>query len=170
MTTTDHNAPATSPEVGGIGHSVKRHEDDRFIQGAGNYVDDIVLPGMLHMTFVRSPWAHATINGIDTSEAEAIDGVLAVVTAELLAEYDLAWMPTMSGDTQAVLASDKVRFQGQEVAAVIATDPYIARDGADAVRVDYDPLPVITNPMQGLEADAPRVCRYRRFRGACARR
>ena len=155
MTTTDHNAPATSPEVGGIGHSVKRHEDDRFIQGAGNYVDDIVLPGMLHMTFVRSPWAHATINGIDTSEAEAIDGVLAVVTAELLAEYDLAWMPTMSGDTQAVLASDKVRFQGQEVAAVIATDPYIARDGADAVRVDYDPLPVITNPMQGLEADAP---------------
>ena len=153
--TTDHHAPTTSPEVGGVGHSVKRHEDDRPIQGAGNFVDDIVLPGMLHMTFVRSPWAHATINGIDTSEAEAIDGVLAVVTAELLAEYNLAWMPTLSGDTQAVLASDKVRFQGQEVAAVIATDPYIARDGADAVHVDYDPLPVITNPMQGLAADAP---------------
>ncbi len=153
--TTDHHAPTTSPEVGGVGHSVKRHEDDRLIQGAGNFVDDIVLPGMLHMTFVRSPWAHATINGIDTSEAEAIDGVLAVVTAELLAEYNLAWMPTLSGDTQAVLASDKVRFQGQEVAAVIATDPYIARDGADAVHVDYDPLPVITNPMQGLAADAP---------------
>ena len=153
--TTDHHAPTTSPEVGGVGHSVKRHEDDRLIQGAGTFVDDIVLPGMLHMTFVRSPWAHATINGIDTSEAEAIDGVLAVVTAELLAEYNLAWMPTLSGDTQAVLASDKVRFQGQEVAAVIATDPYIARDGADAVHVDYDPLPVITNPMQGLAADAP---------------
>ena len=153
--TTTHEAPSTTPEVGGVGHSVKRHEDDRHIQGAGNFVDDIVLPGMLHMTFVRSPWAHATINGIDSSEAEAIDGVLAVVTAELLAEYNLAWMPTMSGDTQAVLASDKVRFQGQEVAAVIATDPYIARDGADAVHVDYDPLPVITNPMQGLESDAP---------------
>ncbi len=154
-TTADHRSPQTTPEVGGIGHSVKRHEDDRFIQGAGNYIDDIVLPGMLHMALVRSPWAHATINGIDSSAAEAIDGVLAVVTGELLAEYNLAWMPTMSGDTQAVLATDKVRFQGQEVAAVIATDPYIAKDGADAVVVDYDPLPVITSPMQGLEPDAP---------------
>ena len=154
-TTADHRSPQTTPEVGGIGHSVKRHEDDRFIQGAGNYIDDIVLPGMLHMALVRSPWAHATINSIDSSAAEAIDGVLAVVTGELLAEYNLAWMPTMSGDTQAVLATDKVRFQGQEVAAVIATDPYIAKDGADAVVVDYDPLPVITSPLQGLESDAP---------------
>ncbi|MCH8129569.1 MAG: carbon-monoxide dehydrogenase large subunit [Acidobacteria bacterium] len=154
-TTTDHHHPITTSEVGGIGHSIKRHEDDRLIQGAGNFVDDIVLPGMLHMTLVRSPWAHATINGIDSSAAEAIDGVVAVVTGELLAEYNLAWMPTLSGDTQAVLATDKVRYQGQEVAGVIATDPYVARDGADAVVVDYDPLPVITNPMQGLESDAP---------------
>jgi aerobic carbon-monoxide dehydrogenase large subunit len=155
MTTTDHHAPATSPEVGGIGHSLKRHEDDRLIQGAGHFVDDIVLPGMLHMAITRSPWAHATIKSIDTSEAEAIDGVLAVVTGELLAQYNLAWMPTLSGDTQAVLATDKVRFQGQEVAAVIATDPYIALDGAGAVRVDYEPLPVITSPQQGLKSDAP---------------
>ena len=154
-TTTDHHHPITSAEVGGIGHNVKRHEDDRLIQGAGNFIDDIVLPGMLYMTLVRSPWAHATINGIDSSAAEAIDGVIAVVTGELLAEYNLAWMPTLSGDTQAVLATDKVRYQGQEVAAVISTDPYIGRDGADAVVVDYDPLPAITNPMQGLESDAP---------------
>ena len=124
-TTADLNTP---PEIGGIGHSVRRHEDDRFIQGAGNYIDDIVLLGMLHMAILRSPVAHAKILSIDTAEAAALDGVVAVVTGELMAEHDLAWMPTLSGDTQAVLATDKVRFQGQEVAAVIATDPYTARD------------------------------------------
>ncbi len=155
MTTTDHHHPITSPEVGGIGHNVRRIEDDRFIQGAGNYVDDIVLPGMLHMAIVRSPLAHATINSIDTSAAEAVDGVVAVVTGELLAGYNLAWMPTLSGDTQAVLATDKVRFQGQEVAAVIATDPYVARDAADLVMVDYDPLDAVVTPMQGMDASAP---------------
>jgi len=154
MTTTEH-APKTSPEIGGLGHSVKRHEDARLIQGAGNFIDDIELPGMLYMAIVRSPWAHAALNAIDTSEAEAVEGVVAVVTGELLAQYDLAWMPTLSGDTQAVLATDKVRFQGQEVAAVIATDPYIAADGATKVIVDYDPIDPIVNPQQGLEPDAP---------------
>ena len=114
-------------EIRGIGHSVKRKEDDRFIRGRGNYIDDINLPGMLHMAILRSPYAHAKINGVDTSAAAAVEGVIAVVTGELMAQHNLAWMPTMSGDTQAVLATDKVRFQGQEVAAVIATDPYIAR-------------------------------------------
>jgi carbon-monoxide dehydrogenase large subunit len=156
MTTTrDHHAPITSPEVGGIGHSVKRAEDDRLIQGAGNFLDDIVLPGMLHMAIVRSELPHAKILSIDSSEAEALEGVVAVVTGEMLAGYNLAWMPTLSGDTQAVLATDKVRFQGQEVAAVIATDPYIARDGASLVYVDYEPLDAIVNPQQGLKVDAP---------------
>ena len=131
---------------------MRRLEDPRFIQGAGNYLDDITLPGMLHMAIVRSPWAHATINGIDDSAAMALDGVLAVVTGEMLAGYNLAWMPTLSGDTQAVLATDKVRYQGQEVAAVIATDPYTARDGANLVDVDYEPLEVITNPMRRSRA------------------
>ena len=155
MVTTDHHHPITSAEVGGVGHSVPRLEDDRFVQGVGNYLDDIELPGMLHMVIHRSPVAHATILSIDTSAAEAIDGVVAVVTGELLAGYNLAWMPTLSYDTQAVLATDKVRFQGQEIAAVIATDPYIARDGADAVVVEYDIHDAIVNPMQGLEHDAP---------------
>ncbi len=154
-TTTDHHSPVTSPEVGGIGHSIKRVEDDRLIQGAGNFLDDIVLPGMLHMAIVRSEFAHAKILSIDSSEAEALDGVVAVVTGEMLAGHNLAWMPTLSGDTQAVLATDKVRFQGQEVAAVIATDPYIAQDGAGLVFVDYEPLEAIVNPKQGLEPDAP---------------
>jgi carbon-monoxide dehydrogenase large subunit len=154
-TTTDHHSPVTSPEVGGIGHSIKRVEDDRLIQGAGNFLDDIVLPGMLHMAIVRSEFAHAKILSIDSSDAEALDGVVAVVTGEMLAAHNLAWMPTLSGDTQAVLATDKVRFQGQEVAAVIATDPYIAQDGAGLVFVDYEPLEAIVNPKQGLDPDAP---------------
>ena len=70
----------TSPEVGGIGHSVLRKEDDRFIRGAGNYLDDLTLPGMLHMAILRSPVAHARIVSIDSSEAMTLDGVLAVVT------------------------------------------------------------------------------------------
>ena len=149
MTTTKHE-PQTSPEVGGIGHSLRRREDDRFIQGAGNYVDDVVLPGMLHMAILRSPLAHAKINGIDASAAEAVDGVVAVVTGEVMAAHDLAWMPTLSGDTQAVLATDKVRFQGQEVAAVIATDPYTARDALGLIDVDYEELPAITSPQQSM--------------------
>ncbi|MDH4309513.1 MAG: aerobic carbon-monoxide dehydrogenase large subunit [Acidimicrobiia bacterium] len=148
MTTVE--TPRTSVEVGGIGHSVKRKEDDRFIQGAGRYLDDVVLPGMLHMAILRSPVAHARIVSIDTSEAAAMEGVVAVVTGAMLAEHNLAWMPTLSGDTQAVLATDKVRFQGQEVAAVIATDPYIARDALSLIFVDYDELPAITSPQQSL--------------------
>ena len=108
----------TATRSSGLGHSVTRKEDERFIRGKGNYVDDIMLPGMLHLELLRSPFAHARINSIDTSRAAALPGVVAVVTGELMAQHNLAWMPTLSGDTQAVLATDKVRFQGQEVAAV----------------------------------------------------
>ena len=143
----------TPPEIGGIGHSLKRVEDARLIEGQGNFLDDITLPGMLHMALVRSPVAHARINGIDIDAAMAVDGVLAVVTGELMAAHNLAWMPTLSGDTQAVLATDKVRYQGQEVAAVIATDPYIAADGAELVDVDYEVLPAVVTPQQSLAPD-----------------
>ena len=142
-------------EIRGLGHSVKRVEDDRFIRGAGNYIDDVVLPKMLHMAILRSPYAHATLNGIDTSRAAALPGVVAVVTGELMAQHNLAWMPTMSYDTQAVLATDKVRFQGQEVAAVIAETAYIAKDALELIDVDYDPLEPIVTPQRSLEADAP---------------
>ena len=152
MTTLD-----TSPEIGGIGHSKKRVEDARFLQGAGNYMDDIVLPGMLHMAILRSPIAHGEIVSIDTSAALEIEGVVAVVTGADLEAHGLAWMPTLSGDTQAVLATDKVRFQGQEVAAVIATSPYIARDALQHVWVDYNDLPAITTPQQALESDSPLI-------------
>jgi aerobic carbon-monoxide dehydrogenase large subunit len=95
---------ATEPVIRGIGHSVERKEDARFIRGRGTYVDDVTLPGMLHMELLRTPFAHARIRSIDTSAAAALPGVVAVVTGELMAEHGLAWMPTLSGDTQAVLA------------------------------------------------------------------
>ena len=146
-----------TPLKGFIGESIKRKEDDRFIQGKGNYVDDIVLPGMLHMSILRSPFAHARIKSIKADAAQAVPGVVAVVTGDLLAQHKLAWMPTLSGDTQAVLATDKVRFQGQEVACVIATDPYVARDAAQLIEVDYDVLPAVVDPYQALEPGAPLV-------------
>jgi carbon-monoxide dehydrogenase large subunit len=145
----------TTEEIRGIGHSVKRKEDDRLIRGRGNFIDDMQLPGMLYMSILRSPYAHAKLNSVDTSAAAAVPGVIAVVTGELMAQHNLAWMPTMSGDTQAVLATDKVRFQGQEVAAVIANDPYVARDAVDLIQVDYDPLGVIIDPESAAAAGAP---------------
>jgi carbon-monoxide dehydrogenase large subunit len=142
---------------GWLGRSVKRKEDARFIQGRGTYVDDVVLPGMLHMAILRSPFAHARIRSIDTSRAQELPGVVAVVTGELLAQHNLAWMPTLSGDTQAVLATDKVRMQGQEVACVVAEDEYIAHDALELIDVDYEPLPVVTTPQQALEEGAPLI-------------
>jgi carbon-monoxide dehydrogenase large subunit len=144
-------------KIGGLGASRKRVEDNRFIRGKGNYLDDIVLPGMLHMEILRSPVAHARIVSIDASKAWEIPGVRLILTGDMLATRNLAWMPTLSYDTQAVLATDKVRFQGQEVAAVIADDPYIAKDACDAIVVAYESLPVIVNPTQALADGAPLI-------------
>lgn len=147
--------PRTSEEIGGMGHSIKRMEDPRFIRGKGSYVDDIQMAGMLHLDIVRSPYAHAKIKRIDPSRALAIPGVLSVITGETLAKYKLHWMPTLMSDTQMVLPVDKVMFQGQEVAAVLATDRYIAADGVEAVEVEYEPLPVVVDPFKALEPGAP---------------
>jgi carbon-monoxide dehydrogenase large subunit len=144
-------------KIGGLGASRKRVEDNRFIRGKGRYVDDIVLPGMLHMEILRSPLAHARIVSIDTSKAWAIPGVRLVLTGEMMATRNLAWMPTLSYDTQAVLATDKVRFQGQEVACVVADDPYIAKDACEAIVVEYEALPVIVNPTQAVAQGAPLI-------------
>ena len=139
---------------GRIGEPIKRKEDGRFLRGKGNYLDDIELPGMLHMAILRSPHAHARIKSIDAAEASKMPGVIAVVTGELMAQHKLAWMPTLSYDTQAVLATDKVRFQGQEVAAVIAETLYQAEDARDAVIVEYDVLPAVTSPDQAKSEGA----------------
>jgi carbon-monoxide dehydrogenase large subunit len=134
---------------------MKRKEDERFIRGQGTYVDDVQLPGMLHGAILRSPLAHARIVSIDTSAALQHPGVHAVITGKDLEEQGLAWMPTMSYDTQAVLATDKVRFQGQEVAFVIADNRYLARDALELIDIEYEALPVVVNARKALDADAP---------------
>jgi len=151
----DAQTPTTTPEVSGMGHSMKRKEDPRFIRGQGEYIDDVVLPNMLWMDIVRSPYAHAKINSIDASEALATPGVVAVITGKDLEAAGLHWMPTLAGDKQMVLPTDTVMYQAQEVAAVIAESRYAAADGAAAMYVDYDPLPVVVDPFKALEPDAP---------------
>src|SRR3954449_1673348 len=152
--TTEAQEPRTSVEIGGMGHSVKRKEDPRFIRGRGEYIDDVNLPGQLWLDIVRSPYAHATIKGIDATEALKIPGVLAVITGADLEKAGLHWMPTLAGDKQMVLPTDTVMYQSQEVAAVVATTKYIAADGVAAVEVDYEPLPVVVDPHKAMEADA----------------
>ncbi|HXW44348.1 MAG TPA: aerobic carbon-monoxide dehydrogenase large subunit [Streptosporangiaceae bacterium] len=135
--------------------SIPRKEDARFIRGQGTYVDDISLPGMLHGAILRSPYAHARILSVDATAARAHPMVEAVLTGEDLAAQGLAWMPTMSADVQAVLATDKVRFQGQEVAFVVARDRYSARDALALIAVDYEPLPPVVDAKKALADDAP---------------
>src|SRR5215470_17491441 len=126
----------TSPEIGGMGHPVRRKEDLRFVQGRGTYVDDVRLPGMVYGQMIRSPYAHARITGVHTEEAKKHPGVLAVITGQDLEKANLAWMPTLSYDKQMVLATSKVLFQSQEVAFVVAEDRYTAADAAELVEVD----------------------------------
>ncbi|HTS33809.1 MAG TPA: aerobic carbon-monoxide dehydrogenase large subunit [Thermoplasmata archaeon] len=144
-----------TPELGGIGKSVQRKEDARFIRGKGNYVDDVQLPGMLFLDLARSPYAHAKILAIRKEKALATPGVLAVITGKDLEAAKLAWMPTLMSDTQMVLPVDTVMFHGQEVAGVVATDRYAAADGVAALEVDYDPLPAVIDPFKALEPGAP---------------
>jgi len=150
--TTDEVQIKTPEKICGMGHRKKRKEDPRFIQGKGNYVDDVKLPGMLYMDIVRSPYAHAKINSIDASAALEMDGVLAVITGEdLKAAGDLHWMPTLMSDTQMVLPIDKVVYYAQEVCAVIATSRYIAADAIEQVFVDYQPLDAVVDPFEAMK-------------------
>src|SRR3954449_9476254 len=151
MATTD---PVREDRPVGFGR-LRRKEDPRFIRGIGKFVDDIKLPGMLHGAVLRSPLAHARIVSIDTSAAQQHPKVHAVITGKDLEGLKLAWMPTMSADVQAVLATDKVRFQGQEVAFVVADDRYAARDALELIDVEYEPLPAVVNARKALDADAP---------------
>jgi carbon-monoxide dehydrogenase large subunit len=144
------------PETNPIGFGrMQRKEDARFVRGQGNYIDDIVLPGMLHGAILRSPYAHARIKSIDTTAAEAHPKVKAVITGAILETLGLAWIPSLSADVVAVLATDKVRFQGQEVAFVVAEDRYSARDALELIDVDYEPLPAVVDAKRSLDPDAP---------------
>ncbi len=149
---------------GGIGQSILRKEDARFIRGKGNYVDDVDLPGMLFLDLVRSPYAHAKITAIRKDKALGVPGVLAVITGADLAAAKLAWMPTLMSDTQMVLPTDTVMFQGQEVVGVVGVDRYAAADGVAAIEVDYEPLPVVIDPFKALEPGHRCSARTRRAR------
>ena len=155
MTITEDPAPL-SPAGNPMGFGrMLRKEDVRFVRGKGNYIDDVKLPGMLHGAILRSPYAHARIISIDTSAAEAHPKVRAVITGATLEGLKLAWMPTMSYDTQAVLATDKVRFQGQEVAFVIADDRYAAKDALELIEVEYEALEVVMDAQKAMDPGAP---------------
>ncbi len=149
MTTVDNDLKPV-----GYGRMLRK-EDPRFVRGRGRYTDDVQLPGMLHLAILRSPFAHARIVHMDTTAAAALPRVKAVVTGADLAGLGLAWMPTLSGDVQAVLATDKVRFQGQEVAFVVAEDRYAARDALELIDVEYDVLDPVIDARRALDPAAP---------------
>jgi carbon-monoxide dehydrogenase large subunit len=140
--------PATPVLPKLVGQRVKRREDPRLIQGRGTYVDDVKIAGLQHIAFKRSDIAHGRIRSIDTSAAQAMEGVEAVFTgaqiAELLAPMPIG-TPFPSPDHRAV-AVDVVRYAGEPVALVVASDRYVARDAADAIVVSYDPLPAVVDP------------------------
>jgi aerobic carbon-monoxide dehydrogenase large subunit len=145
-----------------IGKPMKRKEDPRLIQGLAHYVDDIQLPGMLYMMVVRSPYAHAKIRSIDTSKAKSAAGVVAVLTSDdvkgqIGAIPCAAQIPDMKAAMRLPLATDKVRFVGEPVAVIAATDKYAARDAVDLVEVDYDSLPAVTDPEKAIAKGAPRL-------------
>ncbi|MBI1846777.1 MAG: xanthine dehydrogenase family protein molybdopterin-binding subunit, partial [Candidatus Rokubacteria bacterium] len=151
---------ATVAEDRLFGKSIKRREDPRFITGRGQYVDDVKLPGMTYAAFVRSPHPHAVIKGIDASAARQVPGVIAVYTGEDVKVGGLpcGWMlPDIKVPPRPALASGKVRYVGEPVAIVVAESVYAAKDGAEAVRVDYQPLKATVNPKSAHDKGAPKL-------------
>jgi carbon-monoxide dehydrogenase large subunit len=143
-----------------VGRAMKRIEDPRLIKGIGTYTDDLRLPGMLHAAILRSPHAHARVVRIDTRAAQTIAGVVSVLTGAEVNEHCgtvpcVADIAGLKSPRHTVLAGDRVYFVGHPVAVVVATDPYVARDGAEAIEVDYDPLPAVSKPEEALKDGSP---------------
>ncbi len=145
-----------------VGQAMKRKEDPRLISGTSTYVDDVVLPGMLHMAVTRSIHGHARIKSIDVSKAQRLPGVVAVVTGEEAAAHCgpvpcMASLPNMKPAQRQLLAINKVRFVGEPVAVVVAENKYIARDAADLIEIDYEPLPAVVDPEKAMQPSSPRL-------------
>lgn len=152
----------------GIGASIKRKEDFRFLTGSGRYTDDMNLPGQLYAYFVRSPHAHARINGIDKTAAANAPGVVAIYTGEDAAADNLGGLPCgwlitdvngepMKEPPHPILAQGKVRYVGDHVAVIIAESQWQAKDAAELLDVDYEVLPAVVSPAKAVEGDAPAV-------------
>ena len=145
-----------------LGASVPRKEDLRLLTGRGRYVSDLELPKMLHAAFVRSPYAHAMVSGVDPTAALALPGVHTVVAGDdpkvigvrITARSEL---PGYVETSQPVLAWPKVRFSGEAVAVVVAADRAIAADAAELVEVGYEPLPVVVDPLAASTGECPAV-------------
>ncbi len=141
-----------------VGQRFKRKEDPRLIQGTSHYTDDLRLPGLLHCAIVRSTFAHAKIESINTDAARVLPGVVAVVTSADFADKGpvpcAIQMPDLKVPKHPFLATGRVRYVGEPVAAVVAHDPYIARDAAEMVEVNYDPLPAVVDPEKALQSDS----------------
>src|SRR5215510_14075463 len=150
-----------------IGQSPRRKEDERLLTGRGRFIDDIAVPGLIHLALVRSTHARARIVGIDLAPAQALPGVLAFVAADLpeltealpaaSAESTNPYVRLDSPRPQRALAEGEVRYVGEPIAAVLAPDPYRAADARDAVRVEYEPLPAVTDAEEAMRAGAPTV-------------
>ena len=152
----------------GIGQPVQRKEDPILVRGEGRYTDDVRLPGQAYAAFVRSPYAHGGIQGIDVEAAGAMPGVLAVYTAADLAAAGLGPLQAvlefknrdgtpMTQPPRPALPSDRVRYVGEPVACVVAETPAQARDAAEAVALDIEVLPAVTDPRQAAAAGAPQL-------------
>ncbi len=146
-----------------IGESVVRPQTTRLLAGRGVFTDDVVLPRMLHVAFVRSPHAHARIASIDAADARALPGVAAVVTGEDMAPVCSGWVGTlahfagMKSALQRPLATGKASWQGEPVAAVVAESRAVAEDGISRVRVEWEPLPAVTDPETALDPSTPLI-------------
>jgi aerobic carbon-monoxide dehydrogenase large subunit len=144
-----------------LGARVRRKEDPRFITGRAMYTDDVRVPGTLHAAFVRSPHPHARVRSIDASAARGMPNVAGVFTGKDLADggvngIPVGWLlPGLKPSNHNALAVDRVRYVGEPVAVVVAADAYAARDAAEAVAVDYEPLPAVADSARALEPGAP---------------
>ncbi|HEX2481369.1 MAG TPA: xanthine dehydrogenase family protein molybdopterin-binding subunit [Methylomirabilota bacterium] len=141
-----------------VGKSIKRLEDPKLLTGEARYVDDVHETGMLHAAVLRSPYAHARIKRLDTTKARALPGVVAVVTGKEAAEL-AGPVPAFCAEpvVQHAIAQEKARFAGEAVAAVAATDRYVAEDAVDLIEVEWEPLPVVSDVETALRAGAPLV-------------
>jgi Aerobic-type carbon monoxide dehydrogenase, large subunit CoxL/CutL homologs len=148
-----------------FGARVKRKEDPRLITGKGSYTADVTPPGCLYIAFVRSPYAHARIKSINASKATSMKGVIAVYTGKDLkgklnpvpTGWPIKTDPPIKIPIYYPLPVDKVRFQGEPVAAVVAEDPYLAKDAAEAIEVEYEPLPAVVNQEDAVKPGAPQL-------------